>query len=127
MNNDIPRDHLVPAPVIPDEAKPHLIAYLEWLGNDDGSHGGLFCRWDRNALLDHAHQLWLETVDLHDPTLHITENHIGKLTTDQVKRRATIIAAHHPREVIEAWAAACRFSFARDLYQRALEIQEARK
>lgn len=47
----------VPPPDLPEEARPHVIAYLRWLANDRGSHGGLFCRWDSNELDDIADQL----------------------------------------------------------------------
>jgi len=47
----------VPPPEIPAEALPHVIAYLRWLGDDEGSHGGMFCRWDRNEMIELANGL----------------------------------------------------------------------
>lgn len=47
----------VPPPEIPVEARPHVAAYLRWLGDDDGAHGGLFCRWDRNEMIEHADKI----------------------------------------------------------------------
>jgi hypothetical protein len=47
----------VSAPEIPIEARPHVIAYLRWLGNDEGDHGGLWCRGDRNLMIEHAERL----------------------------------------------------------------------
>lgn len=47
----------VPAPDIPEEAIPHVIAYLRWMADDDGAHGGTFCRWDRNWLGEEADRL----------------------------------------------------------------------
>jgi hypothetical protein len=48
---------LVPAPEIPEEAKPYVVAYLRWLGDDEGVHGGMLCRWDRNAMLEQADRI----------------------------------------------------------------------
>jgi hypothetical protein len=44
-------------PQIPNEVKPYVAAYLRWLGNDEASHGGTHCRFDRDWLNGHAEDL----------------------------------------------------------------------
>jgi hypothetical protein len=47
----------VPEPEIPEAMRLFLAHYLRWLANDDGTHGGMHCRWDRNSLTDRADRI----------------------------------------------------------------------
>lgn len=47
----------VPEPEIPEAMRLFLAHYLRWLANDDGTHGGMHCRWDRNSLAERADRI----------------------------------------------------------------------
>jgi len=47
----------VPEPEIPDGMRVFLAHYLRWLANDDGTHGGMQCRWDRADLAERADRI----------------------------------------------------------------------
>jgi hypothetical protein len=53
----------IPEPEIPEALRPFLAHYLRWLGNDDGTHGGMHCRWDRNDLAERADRIHPGPVD----------------------------------------------------------------